>query len=142
MLGLTTGEVLEQFLSAMPFGVVVLDRDLKYRWANDAFAKMSGVSDVTGFGIGSTYPQLGERVAPVLRAVMETGEPFEWVVHGGTELEAGEGRSWRARYVPLRRVEGSIAGVAAMLIDITHEARLERAQTGPRCPRRGVERHR
>ena len=105
---------------AAPIGLCFLDEDLRFRRLNDELATMNGASVEAHLGrsIREVVPQLADTLEPVLREILETGEPAL-----GLEVEGpspdGEGvHAWIASYAPVF-VDGVAKGLNTAVLDIT-----------------------
>ena len=113
-----------------PVGLAFLDTELRYVRINAALAAINGrpAEEHIGRRIEEVLPELADVLVPIYRRVLETGEPVL-----DRELTAelpsrGHVRHVLASWFPVR-VAGDIAGVGAVVIDITDrkdaELRLE-----------------
>ena len=107
-------------------GLVMLDRDRRYVYANSAYAEILGLSSV---------PIVGRRVADVLPDIYEdqirprldralAGERFSYELHKST---AGRGAHYLVRYEPTMK-DGEVAMVVVVILDITAQ---KQAATAP-----------
>ena len=118
---------LDALFTHAPVGLVLFDRDLRYRRINRALAL-----DINGLPVDA---HLGKRVAEVLpglpaemeetfRTVLETGQPApEREIVGETPARPGEQRVWKANYFPVRDRKGTVIGVGNTVVDVTEEKR-------------------
>jgi len=111
-----------------PAGLCLLDRELRYVAINAMLAETNGKSVDAHIGrtIEEMAPQVAEYVAPVMRRVLETGEPTE-----GLELRgvvAGEERFWLCSYYAVRSADGEITGLSGAVVDITTRKRIEASE--------------
>ncbi|XXF77732.1 PAS domain-containing protein [Myxococcaceae bacterium GXIMD 01537] len=126
--------LVDTLLRAAPVGIAVLDRDLRYVRLNEALARINNrpLEEHTG----RTVPEVaGKGVAvvavPLLRRVLDTGEPVE-----NTEITTREGepegpKHWLLNFFPVRNGGGELLGLGATVVEITPlkeaQATLERA---------------
>jgi len=101
------------------FGVALLDRDLRYIRINERMASLHGVpaEAFPGRSIHDAPQPIADRVAPILREVIETGLPrtrVEVRIPG----EDGE-RVFNASYLPLIGASGRVEGVASVVLEVT-----------------------
>jgi PAS domain S-box-containing protein len=103
-----------------PVGLAFLDTDLRYVRINAALAAINGrpAEEHIGRRVEEVLPELADVLVPIYRQVLETGEPIlerelntEWPGRGHV-------RHVLASWFPVR-VEGELAGVGAVVIDIT-----------------------
>jgi PAS domain S-box-containing protein len=119
---------LETLYDTAPIGLAMFSRDLRFVRVNDRLAKINGVPakqhvDRTPRQI---VPGLADQVEPLLRKVLETGEPVLSVeIEGETPKAPGVLRAWREHYYPVF-FEHSIEGVGAVVEEITEQKRAER----------------
>ncbi|HEX5617424.1 MAG TPA: SpoIIE family protein phosphatase [Solirubrobacteraceae bacterium] len=112
-----------------PVGLAFVDTELRFVRINAALAAINGraVDDHLGRRIDEVLPEIADVIVPIYRQVLETGEPIlEREV--SRETPASHVRHVLASWFPVR-VEGRIAGVGAVVVDITGrkeaETRLE-----------------
>src|SRR5579883_2952041 len=109
--------MLDGLFAAMPVGVALLDRELRYLRINAVLARINGVSaDATiGRRVREVVPELADAIEPLLRRVLDQGETFsDTLVRGETVAAPGRTRSWSVNYFPVYDRAGTIvaAGVA------------------------------
>jgi PAS domain S-box-containing protein len=112
-----------------PVGLAFVDTELRFVRINAALAAINGraVEDHLGRRIDEVLPEIADVIVPIYRQVLETGEPIlEREV--SRETPASHVRHVLASWFPVR-VEDKIAGVGAVVVDITArkeaETRLE-----------------
>ncbi len=122
--------LLDALLAGAPAGVALLDTHLRYVRVNEVLAAANG--EPMEAHLGRTVAEvLGERsglVEPMLRRVLETGEPvrgFEFT--GPSALEPGVPHQWMGDFFPVRAPGGEALGVAGILVDITARKHTEEA---------------
>ena len=118
---------LETIYREAPIGLCTLDTQLHYTHINDRLAELNGIPgpDHVGRTPREIVPHLADQVEPLLRKVLETGEPFVAVeIHGETPARPGEPRTWRVSYFPIRTVDGKIIiGINVVVEDVTDQLR-------------------
>ena len=120
--------LLDTLLISAPVGIGFWDRDLRFVRVNDALAEINDLpaADHPGKTLADVKPELAERLEPLYRQVLETGEP---VIHNeSTDEEAlrpGASRHWLSSYYPVRTDEGAITGVGAVIMDVTAQRRAD-----------------
>ncbi|MDA0169481.1 SpoIIE family protein phosphatase [Solirubrobacter taibaiensis] len=105
-------------------GLVVWDRELRFRRVNERLAAMNGVPLHAHVGRrpSEVLPELGERLEALLGRVLATGEGLHDVeLSGETPAAVGVRRHWLAQYFPVRNGGGEIAGVGGLVVEITAE---------------------
>jgi signal transduction histidine kinase len=131
---------------ASPNAYMLLDRDLRYVAANDAYlrATASRLDDLLGRHIFDVFPH--DRADPVnesamrlrtsLERVLHTGQPdvlaliryrVPRLVNGGIAVE--EDRYWSATHIPITDDQGAVAYVLQHTVDVTELQHL-REQAG------------
>jgi PAS domain S-box-containing protein len=119
---------LDALLTSSPVGLSLLDRDLRFVRANARMAKLDGlgVDAYPGRALGDVLPHLASRLEPVLRRVLDTGEPVEELAftleRPGTP---GTDMHLMASYHPVRTARGEVVGVGAVVLDMTRPMRTE-----------------
>lgn len=100
-----------------------MDRDLRYVKINERLARMSGrtVADHIGHTLHEVFPDWVERIEPMLRRVLETGESLENLQindpNPGQPVSAT--RAAEVSCHPVRDSAGLIVGICAIVVDIT-----------------------
>jgi PAS domain S-box-containing protein len=107
-----------------PVGLAFIDTDLRYVRINAALAAINGrpAEESIGRRIDEVVAELADVLVPIYRQVLETGEP---VLERELTSEApggGHVRHVLGSWFPVR-VGGEIAGVGAVVIDITDRDR-------------------
>ena len=99
-------------------GIAVIDRELRYVCVNDALAEMNGrpAAAHIGLSIYDVIPYAAPTLEPVLRRVLDTGEPIIDVPIGA-EHPPGVRREFLASYHPVRDGDGRIVGVATVALE-------------------------
>jgi len=118
---------LEHLYRSAPFGLSLVDRNLRYIRINERLAAMNGktVEQHIGRTVREIIPQIATEVEETKRQVLETGEPvIDVEVHGESPAEPGVMRFWSVSYYPLE-IDGTVIGVNAMVQDITERKREE-----------------
>ncbi|HET8756557.1 MAG TPA: SpoIIE family protein phosphatase [Solirubrobacteraceae bacterium] len=112
-----------------PVGLAFVDTELRYVRINAALAAINGrsVDDHLGRRIDEVVPEIADVIVPIYRQVLATGEPIlEREVT--RETPASHARHVLGSWFPVR-VQDRIAGVGAVVVDITArkeaETRLE-----------------
>lgn len=120
--GFSDHRLLLQLFADAPLGLGIFDRHLHYCEVNQRLADINGCSieEHRGRHVSQVIPTLAPTVEPLLRQVLESGEPFvELPVSGYTAAHGGSQRHWLATYTPLVDEQGSPIGVLAIVQDIT-----------------------
>lgn len=123
----STNALLENLFSASPVGLSLRDGNLRYVKINQAHAQMTGfsVEEHLGKTLGELIPEMGEKIAPLLNRVMETGEIILNIeIEGQTPARPGEDRFWLTSYFPVNLVDDS-RGVGGVVTEITEQKRTQ-----------------
>ena len=121
---------LEALYAAAPVGLSYLDHELRYLRVNERMAAINGFSASEHLGKRSPelVPDLEETLAPMLREILERGEPRSNLeVSGETPAHPGEVRHWQVSHYPVRCVDDEVIGVGSVALDITERVRSEEA---------------
>ncbi|MFJ3498005.1 SpoIIE family protein phosphatase [Streptomyces sp. NPDC086091] len=120
---------LESLFRQSPIGLATLGTDLRFLRANDALARMNGVSAEEHVGRRLTEVVPGVNAAALeatMRQVLEEGVAVVDVRRTGrTASDPGQDRTWSCSYAPLVDGAGRTLGLIASLIDITESQRAE-----------------
>jgi serine phosphatase RsbU (regulator of sigma subunit) len=119
--------LLDAVYAAIPVGLVFFTPDLRFERVNQALADMNGVpvEDHLGHTLEEVLGPHAERIGGHLREVLQTQRP---VVDAEVAVEVpGEpgGRQWEASYFPVFAGEGELAGVGAVVREVTSIRRAE-----------------
>jgi len=103
-----------------PVGLAFLDTDLRYVRINAALCAINGrpAEEHLGRRIDEVLPELAEVLLPIYRRVLETGEPVLERELTAELPRRGHVRHVLASWFPVW-VDGAIAGVGAVVIDIS-----------------------
>jgi PAS domain S-box-containing protein len=119
-------EEIELIYDSAPIGLCVLDRDLRYVRINRRLAEINGIPVAAHIGrtVREVLPELADELEPLLRRVMETGEPaLDREISGETPARPGVRRTWIESWLPLRRDSGEIMGISIVARETTEERR-------------------
>jgi PAS domain S-box-containing protein len=125
---LETDALLNAFLAGAPVGLAFLDGDFRFVRVNEHLARMTGrpVEEHVGRTLREVIGEFADRLEPVYRKVMESGEPVpDFDIRSPLPDDPGEVRHWRASYYPVRDREGNVAGVGVVVADMTERRRQE-----------------
>src|SRR4051812_20992515 len=106
---------LELLFGPAPVGLGFWDRELRYVWVNEALAAINGVSvaEHAARPVEELLPDVGPRIAPLLREVLDSGEVLHRLIPGETPARPGVERWFSATYYPVRNEDGEVIGVGA-----------------------------
>lgn len=119
---------LDSIYETAPVGLGVLDRDLRFVRINRQLAEINGfsVEEHLGRTVRELLPDLADEAEPVLRRVIDTGEPiFDLEISGETPSQPGVCRTWRENWYPLKDAAGQIIGINIAAQEITERQRME-----------------
>jgi PAS domain S-box-containing protein len=118
--------LLEKLYRAAPIGLGLVDTELRYRRVNEHLAAINGLPAEAHIGrsVVEVLGDLGQELAPLLRAVIDTREPISREMAGETAAQPGVRRHWQATYSPVE-LEGRLLGVSLVVEDITPRRRRE-----------------
>jgi PAS domain S-box-containing protein len=120
--------LLEAFFRQDDVGVAVWDTDLRYLRVNRALAAMNGpsVEEHIGRHVTDVLPRLGGELVELLERVIATGRSTgEIEIAGETPAEPARRRWWLATYYPLFEADGTPAGCAGLIREVTARKRAE-----------------
>ena len=117
-----TGETLDAFFTHSATGFAFLDRDFRHVRVNEPLAQMVGVpaEALTGRTLREIAPHFADTLEPLLRRVLETGEPLE-----NLELRGDGGRHYLVSYYAVNGADGA-RGLGGTIVDVTHLKDVER----------------
>ncbi|MEG4349702.1 PAS domain S-box protein [Microcoleus sp. LAD1_D3] len=121
---------IEWLYQTTPVGLAVLDTDLRYVRINQRLAQTNGLP--VEMHIGSTLreivPDLADAAEPLLRHLLETGEPKRNLeISGETKAQPGVVRTWLQNWLPLKDTGGEIVGINVVVQEITDRKMAELA---------------
>lgn len=129
------------FDADLPVGLAVLDRELRYVRINRALAQFNGVAMERALGctVAEVLPQAYPTLEPLLRAVLDRGEPLkDFKVNIEVPQRPGEASEWEASYLPIFEADGTISGVLVKAVNISAQQRANRALRGSEARFRSV----
>ncbi|WP_035839395.1 SpoIIE family protein phosphatase [Kitasatospora azatica] len=124
--------VLGRFLAHSPYGIAVLDTDLRYRWHNETLARMSGVGpERIGRRIGEILPDLAPHaVEEQMRRTLETGVPIRsYEYRGHIPSDPDHEHVFSSSFLRLDDEAGRVLGICYMGVDITDRWRTRQRLT-------------
>ncbi len=119
---------LEQIYRTAPVGLCFIDTEFRYIRINERLAAFNGkpASAHIGRTVREVIPKIAPTVEPLLRRVLETGEPvLNLEIYGPKASEPEIERVWLIEYYPLKSKNGSVKGITAVILDITARKRAE-----------------
>ncbi|WP_020550749.1 SpoIIE family protein phosphatase [Embleya scabrispora] len=125
--------VLERFLTHLPYGVAVLDTDLRYVWLNETLERTAGVPSEERLGrrVSDVLPGMApEAMEAHLRHALETGESVRSFEHRGhVPAHPDRERVFSTSFFRLDDSAGHVLGVGYMGADITDSKRAQERLT-------------
>ena len=113
---------LNAFFTSAPAGLVLLDTELRYVQVNDTVAEVNGLSIQAHIGktLREILPKLAPVAEPLLRKVLDTGQPVLNVeLSGETPAQPGVLRHWMESFFPILGKDGKPDGIGAIFVEIT-----------------------
>jgi PAS domain S-box-containing protein len=89
---------------------------------NERLAEMNGfpAPEHIGRSVRDLLPDIADTAEPILRHILETGEPIQDIeIVGETPAQPGRKRIWMESFLPLRDETGAIIGVNVVCEDVT-----------------------
>jgi len=122
---------LERIYGTAPVGLALFDRDLRYVRINEQLAAMDGRSAEEHIGrtAREVVPEVAEKVEPLLRNILATGEPVVGLEITTMDPETRQSRVALVSYYPLKAEDGSVRAINAVVLDVT-ERQLMQKQIG------------
>ena len=111
-----------------PVGLAFLSPDCRYLQINQRLTEICGipVADHIGRTVRETVPAVADQVEAIVASVLRTGEPVMGVpVMSQRTDELNADRMWIANWYPLKRRDGTIAGVNVVAEEVTDRKRTE-----------------
>lgn len=125
---------LSQVYKDAPVGLCFFDTQLRFININEWLATLYEltVEEHLGHTLHEIYPELGIKIEPQLRHVIETGEPIqEQSLYLETPTQPGVPRNFQHNFVAVKSEEGHIVGVSCSIIEITQQNREESTLCNP-----------
>jgi PAS domain S-box-containing protein len=119
---------LEAVFRAVPVGLCVFDRELRWVRVNDRLAALNGFPPEAHVGRRprDLLGALGADAEAQLARVLESGEPLRDVVlEGETPADPGVRRTWVEQWHPIAGDDGAVLGVSVVAEDVTERQRAD-----------------
>lgn len=123
--------MVDMLLATSPVGIAFVDQELRYLRVNKTLADANHLPVEAHLGRSVqevVSPSVAEQIVPLLRRVLETGEPsgsFEFATSTGAASLTGH--TWLSSYYPVRTQGGEMLGIGCVLLDITSHKQAEKA---------------
>jgi two-component system, cell cycle sensor histidine kinase and response regulator CckA len=114
--------LLDTILSSAPIGFAFHNCDLVYERINESLAIMNGksVEQHLGRTLREILPEMADSLEPIMRKVIETGEPIKDIeLSGITPADPDREHFWLASYYPVQTQNKEMLGVGVLISDIT-----------------------
>ena len=114
--------LLDTFMQSATVGFALADRELRFRFVNQAYARANNrpVVEHLGRTVREMNPGLPTAVDDALREVLQTGRPLlRRTMSSAVVASPGQFAHWMVDLFPVRTIEGEIFGVGAVATDIT-----------------------
>ncbi len=118
--------LLASVLARAPIGFALFDDELRYEMINETLAKINGIEarEHLGRTIVEVLPYVADEVTPLLRSVLDTGEPVTGIeIVGSTPAQLGVERSWSTSFYRIELGAEKRAGVFVEEITELSQAR-------------------
>jgi PAS domain S-box-containing protein len=121
---------LNGFFSNAPVGLAILGRDLRFQRINGIFSKLNGLQpeENTGVHVRDVTSSLAVELEPLIRRVVDTGVPvLNHEIMGEAPANPGVPGWWLKSFFPIRKQDGVVTQIGAIVQDITALKRAENA---------------
>lgn len=123
----------QQLGREFPFGLAVVDRELKYLFVNHQAAQFNGIpaEDHLGKTVAEVTPHRAKALTDALRRVLDEGVLFQELEIDGPQKERVAEpleTTWSVSCYPIRDHDGNVVAVGALLKDITEQKLREEMQ--------------
>ena len=121
-------ELLAELRLCPGVGVAILDGQLRFQDVNPPLAQMNGIPDIQHVGrtLADVLGDFGQQVSPLAREVLTTGRPLLHCDLSGRLPTRREVGYWIGHYFPLKDRSGLIVRIGAVVLEVTHERKVER----------------
>ncbi|MEQ8403492.1 MAG: PAS domain-containing protein [Oceanicaulis sp.] len=119
---------LEALYDALPVGVALHDREMRFLRVNKRMAEIDGLPVEAHLGRkgDELLPGVDPKVTRIVKSIFETGEPVLGLeVKAEIPSDPGEMRDFIADYYPVK-VDGEVVAVGTCVREVTRERRLKR----------------
>ena len=121
---------LNAFFSNAPVGLAIIDRDLRFQRINEPFARLNGLDfrDQVGKPLRAVIADLSHQIEPLLRKVVNTGEPLlAQEIKGPIPYTPGVTGWWLKSLFPIAKDGVMVTQMGIVVQDITGLKRAESA---------------
>ena len=130
VIALSRFDELEALYATAPVGLCVIDQDLRFVRINQRLAEINGmgVEEHLGKRVREVIPDLADQVEPLLRSVLEKGEPMlNLELSGETAAQPGVLRHWVESWFPINNSEGKVTSINMVAEEVTERKAAEQA---------------
>jgi PAS domain-containing protein len=129
-------QLFRDFFRTAEIGLAIFDNQLRYRGVNQPLARMHRrpVEWHLGKTVSEVLGDVGTRVEPVFRGVLNSGEPLLNYEVAGPLPTKPEGGHWVDNIFPIMDVNGKIAQVSVVVVEMPKQAALSRTETSVASP--------
>ena len=114
------------FMNAPNVGVAICDTEFRFRGVNEALAAMNGVPpEHFGRRMHDILGGLSEKIEPLFRRVLTTGEAVLNIHVTGTLPMRAEPGHWIENYFPLKDSHGRVTRLCTIVVEVTEQKKLE-----------------
>lgn len=117
--------LLDGVLDHAPVGIAFFDRDLRFVRVNEELLRMNGLPPDAHLGRDIREVIGDDRIADAARRVLDTGRPVLDVRLSAPHRTTGEELHVVASYYPVPGDDGEVAGVGAVVHDVTREVQAD-----------------
>ena len=124
--------LIDSLLEASPLGICFLDREMRFIRINQVLAELNGLPAEQHLGedFRELFPESAVQFAPIIKQVLETGQPVLNVeISGESQGKPGYFGHLLANYYPVKNERGEISGAGIILADISAAKQTELALT-------------
>lgn len=124
--------LLNSLLRNAPVGITFFDTALRYLMVSDDFALNHDMPAEAYIGrtVREVVPYIADLIEPVMRRVIESGEPTITELSYAVPQHPRDSRHWLVTLYPLRDGAGAVIGVGGVRVDITDRKRAEQQVAG------------
>ncbi len=118
----------EALFESDDIGLALVDSQLRYVRVNDTLAEINGVPAAghEGKTVRQVLPTVADLLEPLLRQIVESGEPLENLqLSGPTPADPEADRHFHGAYYPIVE-DDTVIGVGAVVVEITQRVRTQR----------------
>lgn len=122
--------LLNDFFSAAPVGLSIIDEEFRYVKINQQLAEINGlsVSEHIGKTLYEVLPEIAPNLVSLYQQILTTGEPaLNLEVRGEVPSQPGILRDWIVSLFPIPGEDGKSHSVGSVVVEVTERKRVEKA---------------